>query len=133
MATFSVESYEFEQRDDRNLRAAGYSERFAKMATNGLNMAKKRNNFKEVCKAAERLKQKLKGEALQRRKEKSEKREKVESEKWMSISKEQARKEQRKQTKKMRKEERRKEKMVKRCLEAEEEREINSAIAAKKH
>eukprot|EP00345_Euplotes_harpa_P009138 CAMPEP_0168333674 /NCGR_PEP_ID=MMETSP0213-20121227/9757_1 /TAXON_ID=151035 /ORGANISM="Euplotes harpa, Strain FSP1.4" /LENGTH=139 /DNA_ID=CAMNT_0008338061 /DNA_START=141 /DNA_END=560 /DNA_ORIENTATION=- len=131
MATFSVANYEMEGADRRNQYHEENKDKFAKMEGQGLNMAKKRNNFKEIQKAAERMKQKAKQIADKRRQQREEKRELIAQKEWKINSKEQINKEKRRSERLFKKEERLKEKELRKSLLQEEEQNFEMAKSQK--
>ena len=124
MAFFSVDGYEFEIHDDRNSNRSEVADKHAHGRGKGLNMAKRSHNFKQIEKAALRMKQKQEQEIIRKQEEKELRREELASKKWKVDDKEQIRKEKRRSDKKKRREERRNEKQVRKCLLEEENREI---------
>lgn len=124
MALFSVEDYEFDSHDDRSTDRNDIAEKHAKGRGMGLNVSKRSHNFKQLQKAALRMRQKLEQENIRRHEEKEERREELAKKKWNVEDKEQIRKERRRNEKKTRREERRMEQQVKKCLLAEENREL---------
>ena len=139
MALFSVEDYEFDSHDDRSKDRSDIAEKHAKGRGMGLNVSKRSHNFKQLQKAALRMRQKLEQENIRRHEEKEMvvgsirvefwfvwgelrgwrfeekevRREELAKKKWNVEDKEQIRKERRRNEKKSRREERRMEQQVK--------------------
>ena len=66
MALFSVEDYEFDSHDDRSKDRSDIAEKHAKGRGMGLNVSKRSHNFKQLQKAALRMRQKLEQENIRR-------------------------------------------------------------------
>ena len=84
-----------ETEDTRNQFHNSKSDKFSKMGFNGLNMAKKSNNFKEMKKANERMMEKRKEARRVKMRAKAERREESKQNEYKITSKEQIRKENR--------------------------------------
>ena len=120
-----------ETHDTRHQYHSANSDKYARMGFSGLKMNKKRNNFKEMQKANERLQQKrsLQNQKLQQ--ERAQRREEAAQREFAITSKDQIRKERKSAEKHNKRQEKLKEKAIRRSLQAEEERELSQETAAK--